>query len=136
MPRIDRLRVVLLTAALACSACTQTQPVRTPYYGDPYYEPYYGGSYGIAYPVWRSDVDIQVDKARNSIDNGIDKGSLTRDEAQALRGELKTILHNVERMQNDGRLDPRERESIKSDLDRLQRDIRREKDDDERRRRR
>ncbi|MBK8477401.1 MAG: hypothetical protein IPL39_14200 [Opitutaceae bacterium] len=61
------------------------------------------------------------------------RGSLTRQESHRLRRELGDILATIDRMKDDGRLSSRERDRINEKLDRLDRDIRREKRDDDRR---
>lgn len=82
---------------------------------------------------WRWGIRARIHEAHQRIERGIDRGSLTRHEAQRLREELDGILAKIDRMKADGHLDPREREIINRDLDRLDRDISREKHDRERR---
>ena len=80
------------------------------------------------------EIRSRIHDARERIDRGIEKGSLTRHEARKLIEELDSILGRLDRMKEDGRLSPREREKIIRDLDRLDRHITREKRDDDRRR--
>ncbi len=83
---------------------------------------------------WRGGIRTRIQEARERIDRGIDRGTLTRHEARRLLGELDRILYKVDRMRDDGHLSPRERERINRDLDRLDRHITREKRDDDTRR--
>ncbi len=75
----------------------------------------------------------RVHQMERRIDQGARSGSLTRREADRLRGELRGILRKEERMRHDGRLSPRERDVLHADLDRLDRHITIEKHDDQRR---
>jgi hypothetical protein len=84
---------------------------------------------------WRGGIRARIHEAHERIERGIERGSLTRPEAQRLKRELDGILRKIDRMKEDGRLSHREREIINRDLDRLDRDIYREKHDSERRRR-
>jgi hypothetical protein len=84
---------------------------------------------------WHGGIRTRIHAAHERIDRGIERGSLTRHEAQRLKEELNGILRKIDRLKADGRLDPREREIINRDLDRLDRDIYREKHDNDRRRR-
>lgn len=82
---------------------------------------------------WHGGIRDRIREAKQSIDRGIERGRITRQEAQKLNGELDEIVAKIDRMKGDGRLDEREREKINRDLDRLDRDIKREKRDDDRR---
>ena len=82
---------------------------------------------------WDRGIRARIRDAKQSIDRGIERGSLTRPEARKLHEELDRILDRIDRMMRDGRLDRGERDKINHDLDRLERDIRREKRDDDRR---
>jgi septal ring factor EnvC (AmiA/AmiB activator) len=82
---------------------------------------------------WHGGIRDRIHAAKQSIERGIERGSLTRHEARKLNEELDGILANIDRMRSDGRLSEREREKINRDLDRLERDIAREKRDDDRR---
>jgi hypothetical protein len=84
---------------------------------------------------WRGGLRTRIHEAKGRIEQGIERGSLTRQEARGLHGELDRILDKINRMKDDG-LNRREREIINSDLDRLDRHITREKRDDDTRRRR
>ena len=84
---------------------------------------------------WHGGIRARIEEDQQRIERGIEHGSLTRHEAMQLRRELGSILDKIDRMKQDGRLDGWERERINRDLDRLDRDIMREKHDDERRRR-
>jgi hypothetical protein len=78
---------------------------------------------------WRGGIRTRIHEAQERIE----RGSLTRHEAKRLNEELDRILDKIEHMKADGRLNPREREIINRDLNRLDRDISREKHDRERR---
>ena len=83
---------------------------------------------------WHGGIRSRVNTEYQRIERGVERGSLTRHEARMLKGELDGIIGKIDRMKRDGYLDPREREIINRDLDRLHRDISREKRDDDRRR--
>jgi septal ring factor EnvC (AmiA/AmiB activator) len=82
---------------------------------------------------WHMGIRARVHEAKQKIERGIERGTLTRHEAKRLNEDLENILDRIDRMKRDGRLSLREREKINRDLDRLERDIRREKRDDDRR---
>ena len=84
---------------------------------------------------WRGGIRTRIHDARESIERGIKRGTLTKHEARGLREELDGILNKIDRMKEDGHLSPREREKINRDLDRLDRHIAREKHNDDTRRR-
>jgi hypothetical protein len=81
---------------------------------------------------WRGGIRSRIHEAEARIDRGIDKGSLTRHEAERLNRELGEIFYKIDRMKEDGYLSEDERDIINRDLDRLDRDISREKHDGER----
>ena len=85
---------------------------------------------------WRGEIQTRIHEAKGRIERGVERGSLTKHEAQKLHGELDGIRHKIDRMKDDGHLSPRERESINRDLDRLDKRITREKRDDDTRPRR
>lgn len=68
------------------------------------------------------------------IDHGVRSKELTRAEADRLREELREIKKREHRLHGDGKLGPREREALNTDLERLSRKIAREKHDDQKRR--
>jgi septal ring factor EnvC (AmiA/AmiB activator) len=76
----------------------------------------------------------RMDHMEVRIERGIKAGDLTRREAEGLRTELREIKRREQRMRDDGRLTERERTKLHADLDRLDRNITREKRDDQRRR--
>jgi hypothetical protein len=78
---------------------------------------------------WRGGIRERIHEAEARIDRGIEKGSLTRHEAEKLQQELNGIFYKIDRMREDGHLSEREREIINRDLDRLDSDISREKHD-------
>ncbi|MBK5276231.1 MAG: hypothetical protein JJE30_14435 [Desulfuromonadales bacterium] len=78
---------------------------------------------------WRGGIRSRIQESRQKIDQGIERGTLNRHEADRLNAELGAILDKIDRMKADGRLDQGERDSIKNDLDRLDRDIFKEKHD-------
>ena len=82
---------------------------------------------------WHGGIRSRIIEDQQRIERGIEHGSLTRHEARMLQRELGAILDKIDRMKADGRLDPREREIINRDLDRLDRDITREKRNEQRR---
>ncbi len=78
---------------------------------------------------WRGGIRSRIQESRQRIDQGIERGSLDRHEADRLHSELGAILNKIDRMKADGYLNQGERDTIKSDLDRLDRDIFKEKHD-------
>ena len=82
---------------------------------------------------WRGGIRERIHEAEARIDSGIERGALTRHEAERLHRELNGIFYKIDRMREDGHLSERERDIINRDLDRLDRDISREKHDSERR---
>lgn len=76
---------------------------------------------------WRGEIRTRIQEIKGRIDRGIERGSLTRHDAQKLNEDLDGILRKIDRMKNDGRLSPREQEIINRDLDRLDKRITREK---------
>ena len=59
-----------------------------------------------------------------------ESGSITRDEAHRLKGELRAVREDEARMLQDGRLDDREMRRLNKELDRLEKNIYRAKTDD------
>ena len=78
---------------------------------------------------WRGGIRSRILESRQKIEQGIEKGALNRHEADKLNAELGAILNKIDRMKADGYLSERERDSVKIDLDRLDRDIFKEKHD-------
>ena len=82
---------------------------------------------------WRGGIRSRIQASKQKIDQGIEQGTLNRQEARKLNKELGKILNKIDRMKADGRISQGERERIKRDLDRLDSDIFKEKHDDNRR---
>lgn len=82
---------------------------------------------------WRGGIRARIQESKQKIDQGIQRGTLNRYEARKLNKELTRILNKIERMKSDGRISQKERENIKRNLDRLDRNISMEKRDGERR---
>jgi hypothetical protein len=82
---------------------------------------------------WRGGIRERIHEAEERIDRGIERGALTQREAEMLHRELRTIFYKIDSMKEDGYLDGRERDIINHDLDRLDRDINREKHDSDHR---
>src|ERR1039457_303836 len=78
---------------------------------------------------WRGGIRSRIQESRQKIEKGIEQGTLNRHEADRLNAELGTILNKIDRMKEDGHLSQGERDSIIVDLDRLDRDIFKEKHD-------
>lgn len=78
---------------------------------------------------WRGGIRSRIQGSKQKIEQGIDRGTLNRYEANKLNAELGTILNKIDRMKEDGSLSQRERNNINNDLDRLDRDIFKEKHD-------
>lgn len=83
---------------------------------------------------WRGGIRSRIQESKQKIDQGIKRGTLNRYEARKLNKELGKILYKIDRMKEDGRLSQAEREKINLNLDRLDRDILKEKRNDNRRR--
>lgn len=79
---------------------------------------------------WRGGIRSRIHESKQKIEQGIERGSLNRHEADKLNAELGTILNKIDRMKADGYLSQGERNNIKNNLDRLDRDIFKEKHDD------
>ena len=82
---------------------------------------------------WRGGIRSRIQASKQRIDQGIEQGTINRKEARKLNKELGKILSKIDRMKADGRISQGERDKIKRDLDRLDRDIFKEKHDDYRR---
>jgi hypothetical protein len=78
---------------------------------------------------WRGGIRSRIQVSKQKIEQGVERGTLNRHEAGKLNAELGTILNRIDRMQADGHLSQGERDTINNDLDRLDRDIFREKHD-------
>jgi ribosomal protein S20 len=76
---------------------------------------------------WRGGTRTRIQDSKQKIVQGVERGTLNRNEARKLNKELGKILYKIDRMKADGRISPREREKINRDLDRLDRDIFKEK---------
>ena len=76
---------------------------------------------------WRGGIRTRIHEAKHSIESGVQMGTLTRHDAKRLHEELDRIMDKIDRMKSEGEFSPREREHINHDLDRLDRDISREK---------
>jgi len=72
---------------------------------------------------WRGGIRSRIQESKQKIEQGIERGTLTRYEADKLSTELGAILNKIDRMKEDGSLSQRERTKINNDLDRLDRDI-------------
>jgi hypothetical protein len=79
------------------------------------------------------DIQNRMRIAHEKIDRGIQSGSLTREEAHRLKGELNAVRDDEARMRSDGRLNPHERDRLDRELDRLERHIANLKQNDNRR---
>jgi len=91
------------------------------------------GAIGTGYAErgdWRAEVRSRINKANQRIERGAERGRLTGPEAYRLKQELGTILLKINYMKADRYLSRRERSKIDSDLDRLDREIYREKHND------
>lgn len=82
---------------------------------------------------WRGGIRSRIEESKNKIAQGIEQGTLSRREARTLNKELGKILSKIDRMKADGRISQNERNKIKRDLDRLDRDIYNEKHDNNKR---
>jgi septal ring factor EnvC (AmiA/AmiB activator) len=78
---------------------------------------------------WRGGIRSRIQESKHKIQQGVERGTLTRHEARKLNKELGRILYKIDRMKEDGRISERERNRINRDLDRLDRDIFKEKHD-------
>lgn len=78
---------------------------------------------------WRGGIRSRIQESKQKIVQGVERGTLNRHEADKLNAELGSILNKIDRMKADGYLGQGERDAINNDLDRLDRDIFREKHD-------
>jgi peptidoglycan hydrolase CwlO-like protein len=83
---------------------------------------------------WRGGIRSRIQASKQKIEQGIEQGTINRKEARRLNKELSKVLNKIERMKADGRITQGERDKIQRDLDKLDRDIFKEKHDDNRRR--
>jgi ribosomal protein S20 len=83
---------------------------------------------------WRGGIRTRIQDSKQKIQQGVERGTINRQESRKLNKELGKILYKIDRMKADGRISPKEREKINRDLDRLDRQIFKEKRDDNRRR--
>ena len=74
------------------------------------------------------EIRARIHEIDRRINQGIERGAITRNEARSLKGELNGI-----RMRSERRLGPRGRDRINVDLDRLNDRLRREMRDYDRR---
>ena len=89
---------------------------------------------GYAQPGdWRGGIRERIHSSERRIERGVERGTLTHHEARRLRGDLDRIRYRIDRMREDGYLDPGERDRINRSLDRLNREISMEKHDYDRR---
>ncbi len=82
---------------------------------------------------WREEIRSMIQVSKQKIEHGIKRGTLDRHEANKLNAELGTILNKIDRMKADGYFNQRERDNVISKLDKLDRDIFKEKHADNRR---
>ena len=80
---------------------------------------------------WRGGIRSRIGESKQKIELGVERGTLNRHEAGKLNEELSNILYKIDRMKADGQLSQGERDSINGDLNRLDRDIFKEKHDAE-----
>jgi septal ring factor EnvC (AmiA/AmiB activator) len=78
---------------------------------------------------WRGGIRSRIQDSQQKIVQGVDRGTLNRHEADKLNAELGAILNKIDRMKADGHLSHGERDNINNDLNRLDRDIFKEKHD-------
>lgn len=78
---------------------------------------------------WRGGIRSRIQESKQKIEQGINRGTLNRHEADKLNAELSAILYKIDRMKADGYLNQGERDNIINDLNRLDRDIFKEKHD-------
>jgi hypothetical protein len=76
---------------------------------------------------WRGGIRSRIHESKQKIQRGIERGTLNKHEAGRLNEELGRILDKIDRMKADGHLSQMERDKIIQDLDRLDRDILKEK---------
>lgn len=87
----------------------------------------------VAQVDWRGGIRSRIQASKQKIEQGIEQGTLNRYEARRLNKELRRILNKIDRMREGGRLSQGQRNRINRDLDRLDRDIFKEKRDNNRR---
>jgi len=117
------MKKVLLSAAALLAAATALPAAAQPYgYGHP------RGHYDNR--GWTS-VEVRLQRLDNRIDRGIERGLLTRREAQGLRWEFRQLVRLERRYGRDG-LSWGERADLEHRLDRLTQRVRWERRDGER----
>jgi septal ring factor EnvC (AmiA/AmiB activator) len=82
--------------------------------------------------VYAGSIDNRVFEMQRRINQGLKSGDLTRQEALQLRQELKDIRNDEAQMRADGKLTKQDVDRFNGDLDRLSKNIYRDKHDWER----
>jgi predicted nuclease with TOPRIM domain len=103
---MKRSYYLLITTTLFFSLSACEMGVRT----------YPSESYGTYNPADRYDIATRIGNQQKRINIGIEKGDLTRNEADMLQENLDHIRNEYSRMKSDGRLTQQE-------VDRLERDL-------------
>ena len=78
---------------------------------------------GVVSVAAAESIDERVNYAHRRIQQGIESGALTREEAHRLREEFSQIRRDEARFRADGHLGHGERERLNRELDRLERHI-------------
>jgi hypothetical protein len=104
-------KVLSLAGLVLSSICVWCGPVQAQYYG--------------------RDLDQREEVQQQRIQQGIQSGAITPQEARRLGMEQRHIQAAEERMRADGRLAPRERARLNQMLNKADRDISREKHDNQ-----
>lgn len=126
------MKKVLLSAAALIAAATALPAVAQPYgnaYGHPQNRGYQDNR------GW-TPIGVRLERLDNRIDRGIERGLLTRREAQALRQQFRQLVQLERYYGRDGGLSYGERADLERRLDILSQRVRWERRDDDRRDRR
>lgn len=78
---------------------------------------------GLMSQALAATISERVDVAHRRIEQGIQSGALTREEAGRLRGQFLQIRRDEARAKADGHLDRRERERLSQQLTQLEKNI-------------
>ncbi len=78
-----------------------------------------------AYSQAMPNIERRVSDARERVHRGFRNGDLTRGESDRLHGEIDAVERMMRRARQDGHASDRERQDIRDELTRVERDIER-----------
>jgi hypothetical protein len=124
------MKKIIVALAMASSALVAAAPASAQY-GDRYRQDYRNDRYDDR-GVRGGDVRQRIERINFRIERGIERGTITRREAQRLRYEVNNVSRLAQRYGHDG-MSGRERADLERRLDWLQQRVQHERSDDDRR---